>query len=73
MARSNDKNSASSQFFICHKSNRVTANLDGDYAAFGYVVYGIDVVDMVAEVDTNSKDKPLTDVVIEFIRFVNVG
>ena len=73
MARSNDKNSASSQFFICHKSNRDTANLDGDYAAFGYVVYGIDVVDMVAEVDTNSKNKPLTDVVIEFIRFVNVG
>ena len=74
MARNGyDMNSASSQFFICHKSNRVTANLDGDYAAFGYVVYGIEVVDSVAAVDTNSKDKPLTDVVIESIRFVNVG
>ena len=72
MARSNDKNSASSQFFICHKSNRVTANLDGDYAAFGYVVYGIDVVDSVATVTTNANDKPLTDVVIESIRFVTV-
>ena len=71
MARSNDKNSASSQFFICRRSD-VCASLNGDYAAFGYVVYGIDVVDSVATVTTNANDKPLTDVVIESIRFVNV-
>ena len=72
MARNGyDMNSASSQFFICHKSEKC-ANLNGDYASFGYVVYGIEVVDSVAAVETNSKDKPLTDVVIESIRFVNV-
>ena len=71
MARSNDMNSASSQFFICHKSD-TCASLNGDYASFGYVIYGIEVVDSVASVDTNSKNKPLTDVVIESIRFVNV-
>ena len=71
MARSNNMNSASSQFFICHKSEKC-ASLNGDYASFGYVVYGIEVVDSVAAVETNSKDKPLTDVVIESIRFVNV-
>ena len=72
MARNGyDMNSASSQFFICHKSEKC-ANLNGDYASFGYVVYGIEVVDSVAAVETNSKDKPLTDVVIESIRFVTV-
>ena len=72
MARNGyDMNSASSQFFICHKSENC-ANLNGDYASFGYVVYGIEVVDSVAAVETNSKYKPLTDVVIESIRFVTV-
>jgi peptidyl-prolyl cis-trans isomerase B (cyclophilin B) len=72
MARNGfDMNSASSQFFICQNSAQC-ANLNGDYAAFGYVVYGIDVVDSIAGVDTNSKDKPLTAVVIESIRFVKV-
>ena len=42
MARSSDPNSASSQFFICHDT---ASNLDGDYAAFGYVVEGLSVVD----------------------------
>ena len=56
---------------ICRKSD-ACASLNGDYAAFGYVVYGIDVVDSVATVTTNANDKPLTDVVIESIRFVNV-
>lgn len=42
MARSTDKNSASSQFFICHKDAN---GLDGDYAAFGYVIQGMSVVD----------------------------
>ena len=67
MARANDPNSASSQFFICHKTSE---HLDGEYAAFGYVVYGQNVVNKIAKVSTNSSDKPLTDVVITSIRFV---
>jgi len=46
MARSSDPNSASSQFFICHED---APHLDGDYAAFGVVTGGLDVVDAVCE------------------------
>lgn len=63
----NDKNSASSQFFIVQETS---AHLNGDYASFGYVVSGMDVVDAIAAVATNSSDKPLEDVVITSIRFV---
>ncbi len=78
MARSDDQNpnttadlnSASSQFFICHKD---FISGDGSYASFGYVVYGMDVVDAIASVRTNSSDKPTTDVVIESIRFATVA
>ena len=69
MARAQSANSASSQFFICHKTS---PHLDGQYAAFGFVVYGLDVIDSVASVTTDSNDKPVTDVVINSIRFVNV-
>lgn len=69
MARSSDPNSASSQFFICHKTSE---HLDGEYAALGYVIYGLDVVDAVAKVSTNANDKPYEDVVIESIRFVTL-
>ena len=47
MARTNDPNSASSQFFICLGDCR--SSLDGSYAGFGYVVEGMDVVDKIAE------------------------
>ena len=47
MARSNDMNSASSQFFIVHQDNQ--PSLDGKYAAFGYVTEGIEVVDAICE------------------------
>ena len=47
MARSDDPNSASSQFFICNAN--ASKSLDGNYAAFGYVVEGISVVDKVTE------------------------
>ena len=67
MARSQNYNSASSQFFICHADS---THLDGDYAAFGEVVYGIEVVDAIAEVRTNKSDKPLSKVVIESMQFV---
>ncbi len=70
MARSPEYDSASSQFFIMHKDN---TGLDGQYAAFGYVVNGIEVVDKVALVDTDSNDKPATDVVINSIKFASVA
>lgn len=57
MARSMDKNSASSQFFIMHAD---APHLDGDYAAFGKVIEGMDAVDEIASCDTDMRDKPLT-------------
>ena len=64
MARSQMPNSASSQFFIMHQDGEF---LDGNYAAFGHVVEGIDVVDEIASVATDPRDKPLNDVVIKSI------
>ena len=70
MARSNDPNSASSQFFICHADSDF---LDGNYAAFGKVIYGMETVDSIANVGTSSlNDKPYTDVVISSIKFVTL-
>ena len=57
-------NSAGSQFFIMHQA---APHLDGQYAAFGHVVSGIEVVDKIASVKTNFRDKPFEDVVIESI------
>ena len=67
MARSDDMDSASSQFFIVHKTY---PSLDGKYAAFGKVVYGMDTVDKIAEVATNYRDKPLENVVMKEVYFV---
>ena len=64
MARSQMPNSASSQFFIMHQDGEF---LDGNYAAFGHVVEGIEVVDEIASVATDPRDKPLNDVVIKSI------
>ena len=72
MARSNDPNSASSQFFICHKNSASVINLDGSYATFGFVVNGVEIVDKIVKVNTDSNDKPLSKVVIESIKFVNL-
>lgn len=55
MARTQAPNSASSQFFICHAD---ATFLDGQYAAFGRVVEGIEVVDEIASVSTDFSDKP---------------
>ncbi len=68
MARSQDYNSASSQFFICHAD---ATYLDGQYAAFGYVTEGLDVVDKIATVDTNDNDYPEEKVVIEYIKVID--
>lgn len=67
MARSSRKDSASSQFFICHAD---ATYLDGDYAAFGRVVEGMDVVDEIAGVKTDLNDKPLTDVVMKSVTII---
>ena len=58
MARTNVKDSASSQFFICHEDSPFLA---GDYAAFGVVTEGMDVVDRIAGVDTDFRDKPVKE------------
>jgi peptidyl-prolyl cis-trans isomerase B (cyclophilin B) len=61
MARAQDPDSAGSQFFICDKDD---AFLDGNYAAFGKVVSGIEVVDKIASSPKDRNDKPYKDVVI---------
>ncbi|WP_346962114.1 peptidylprolyl isomerase [Clostridium sp.] len=70
MARSNDKNSAGSQFFIMHGD---TPSLDGDYAAFGKVIEGMDVVDSIAQVETGSNDRPKKDIKIKSITVDTFG
>ena len=56
MARTMDPDSAGSQFFIMHQD---APHLDGQYAAFGKVVEGLDVLDRIASVRTDFRDKPL--------------
>ncbi len=74
MARSNDYDSASSQFFICHADSTF---LDGNYAAFGHVTEGIEVVDKIAEVEVEynaygtEKTVPVEDVIIEYIKVID--
>ena len=67
MARAMDPNSAGSQFFIMHQD---APYLDGQYAAFGKVIRGIEVVDKAASVATDYRDKPLRPVVIESIKIL---
>ena len=62
MARAMDYDSAGSQFFIMHQD---APHLDGQYAAFGKVIKGIEVVDAIASVKTNYYDAPLEKVVIK--------
>lgn len=68
MARSNDYNSASSQFFICTSNNSSVTNLDGQFAAFGKLTKGWDVLEKLNSVKTDDNDKPKTDIVIKAIR-----
>lgn len=56
MARTMDPNSAGSQFFIMHQNS---PHLDGQYAAFGKITEGMDVVNKIAETQTDYMDKPL--------------
>ena len=65
MARAMDPDSASSQFFIMHED---APHLDGQYAAFGKITKGIEVVDKIASVKTDFRDKPKTPQVMKTIR-----
>ena len=64
MARAQSPNSAGSQFFIMHADGEF---LDGQYAAFGKVTSGMDVVDEIAATQTNSQDRPLSEQKIKSI------
>ena len=67
MARTMDPDSASSQFFIMHQN---APHLDGQYAAFGRITKGIEVVDEIANVRTDFRDKPLEDQRIQTIEII---
>ncbi len=67
MARTMDPDSASSQFFIMHED---APHLDGQYAAFGKVVKGIEVVDEIADARTDFRDKPLKEQKIRTIEII---
>jgi Peptidyl-prolyl cis-trans isomerase (rotamase) - cyclophilin family len=65
MARTMIPDSASSQFFIMHQD---APHLDGEYAAFGKITKGLEVVDTIANADRNSQDCPIAPIVIKTIR-----
>lgn len=70
MARTNMPNSAGSQFFIMHAD---APHLDGQYAAFGKITEGIEVVDAIAKLKTNYMDKPLDYPVMEEVTVETFG
>ena len=70
MARSMMPDSAGSQFFIMHKK---APHLDGDYAAFGKVIEGMDIVNKIAEVDTDWNDRPKKDQVMKTVTVETFG
>lgn len=70
MARSQSPNSAGSQFFIMHKDS---PHLDGQYAAFGEVIEGMETVDQIAEVETGARDVPKEDQVMKTVEVETFG
>ena len=64
MARSQSKNSAGSQFFIMHQN---AGHLDGEYAAFGKLIEGEDVLDTIAGTDIDRGDRPLEDQIMKSV------
>ncbi len=70
MARAMNPNSAGSQFFIMHQD---APHLDGQYAAFGHVVEGMETVDAIAATPTNFNDRPLDPQRIKSITLVDEG
>lgn len=70
MARSMMPDSAGSQFFIMHED---AAHLDGQYAAFGKVIEGMDTVDEIASVATDMRDKPREPQIMESVTAETFG
>ena len=70
MARSGHPDSAGSQFFIMHKD---APHLDGQYAAFGKVIEGLEEVDRIASVKTGSADRPVTPEVMASVTVDTFG
>ena len=70
MARSMLPDSAGSQFFIMHEN---AAHLDGQYAAFGKVIEGMEVVDEIAAVDTDMRDRPREPQIMEKVTAETFG
>lgn len=70
MARSMMPNSAGSQFFIMHKTS---PHLDGEYAAFGKVIDGMDYVNAIAETQTDYSDRPVEDQIMKSITVDTFG
>ena len=69
MSRANIPDSATSQFFIVCKD---ATHLDGEYAAFGYIVAGMDVLDRIQSTEVGAGDKPTSDVVISSIKLAKL-
>lgn len=67
MARSQSPDSAGSQFFIMHKDS---THLDGQYAAFGKVIEGIETVDAITQEKTDRSDRPLKEQKIKSISII---
>ena len=70
MARAQSPNSAGSQFFIMHQD---APHLDGQYAAFGKVISGMEVVDRIAATPTDFRDRPKTDQVMKTVTVETFG
>ena len=70
MARAMDPDSAGSQFFIMHKN---APHLDGQYAAFGKITEGMDIVDKIATCETDWSDAPMTPVVMKTVTVDTFG
>ena len=68
MARTMVNDSASSQFFVMHKD---APQQDAQYAAFGHMLDGFDVLDKIASVDTDRSDRPFREVVIEKVEVID--
>jgi peptidylprolyl isomerase len=69
MAKTNQTNSATSQFYINLKDN--SSNLDSNYSVFGTVIAGMNVVDTIGSTPTDSNDKPLQDVTLTKAEFIS--
>lgn len=70
MARTMIPDSAGSQFFIMHETS---PHLDGEYAAFGKVIEGLEVVDKIAKVKTDYADRPMEDQVMKTVTVDTFG